>query len=121
MKEASVSNLFVDENMANEENTKEMDGAKPILERILARLDSMDERLKTLEEQNERRAIETKPMWERALTEIAETRQEMKDGFTKLERKFDLEMRVVHEDSRRARIEIEDLRDRIEQIEKSPS
>jgi hypothetical protein len=125
--------------MSDEEKTKEFDTARPILERILMRLDSMDARLysvetrlSALEEQNEQRAMDTKPIWERALTEIAETRAEMHEGFqtiraeindrfTKLERKLELDMRVINDDRHRSRVEIEDLRDRMDQLEKTPS
>ena len=91
----------------SEEETKKM---LPILERILVRLDSMDERLQTLEQHADRQAIETKPIWEQALAEILE----VKESVRSLERKFDLEMRVINEDRRRTKVEIEDLRDRIE-------
>lgn len=81
----------------SENNTEEMNGARPLLERILmrldsidARLDSMDNRLSALEDKAERQAMETKPVWERALAEIAETRMEIREGFESLERKIDI-------------------------------
>lgn len=103
--------------MANEENTKEMDGARSLLERILARLDSMDARLQALEERAERQAIETKPLWERALAEIVETRSEL----GAFRREVILELRVTHEDARRSRVEIEDLKDRVDHLEQKLS
>jgi hypothetical protein len=101
----------------SEEITQEMNGARPLLERILMRLDSIDKRLNTLGEKSERQAIETKPIWERALVEIVETRQDL----NAFRREMNLEMRVIHEDTRRSRVEIEDLKDRVDILEKNPS
>ncbi|MBA3440149.1 MAG: hypothetical protein H0T92_09815 [Pyrinomonadaceae bacterium] len=56
------------------------------LNRILARLDSMDTRLVKMDarlEKLEARAYDTKPIWENALKEIADTRIEMREGFEK--------------------------------------
>jgi hypothetical protein len=47
------------------------------LRRILARLDSIDSRLTSLEEKVDARSYETKPIWERALKEIIGTREEV--------------------------------------------
>ncbi len=108
--------------MSDEENTKEMtEGARSDFERIMQRFDSIDARLTALEEKDERRAMDTKPIWERALAEIVETREEMRDLIAKLDRKIELEMRVVHKDEIRSKMEIEDLRDRLEHLEKRPS
>ena len=46
-------------------------------ERVFARLDSIDARLQSLENQAERRALETKPIWERALAEILEVKERL--------------------------------------------
>jgi chromosome segregation ATPase len=60
-------------------------------ERVFARFDTVDaglrdlngrvqrleERVERLESESERRAVETKPIWERALAEIAAVRQEV--------------------------------------------
>ena len=68
------------------------------LKRILARLDSiavqlgnMNMRLEKLEEG----AHDTKPIWENALKEIAETRVEMREGFEKLRAEFEAGLRRV--------------------------
>lgn len=55
---------------------------------MLAQLASINARLSSLEEQAERKALETKPIWERALAEIVELRQEMRDGFEGVEDKI---------------------------------
>jgi chromosome segregation ATPase len=54
------------------------------LDRIDSRLDGLDSRLTTLEDKVDKRLMETRPIWERALAEIAETRAEMSEGFEKL-------------------------------------
>jgi len=46
-------------------------------ERVFARLDAIDARLQSLENQAERRALETKPIWERALAEILEVKERL--------------------------------------------
>ena len=58
----------------SKDTTEEHDG-RPFEERILARLDSIDQRLSALETQSEKRALETKPIWERALDEIMEVKR----------------------------------------------
>jgi archaellum component FlaC len=49
-------------------------------DRVDSRLDSMDARLERLEA----RDYDTKPIWENALKEIADTRAEMREGFEKV-------------------------------------
>ncbi len=54
------------------------------LRQLLTRLDSIDARLGDMNgrlEKLEVRAYDTKPMWENALKEIADTRVEMREGF----------------------------------------
>ena len=58
---------------------------------VNARLDSVEARLQALESQAERRAIETKPIWERALAEI----MEVKRGLENVERKIDVLSRDI--------------------------
>jgi hypothetical protein len=113
----------------SEEKTEEMnDGARSDFERIMLRFDSIDSRLRTLEEKAEHQVIETKPMWERALTEIAETRIEMREniervriemreGFAKLERKLD----VINHELLEVKAEQRRLDSRVDSIEQRPS
>lgn len=75
----------------SEEITQNMAGGRSFEERILARLDAIDARLngidahlngidgrlQSLESQAELRAIETKPIWERALAEIVEVKERL--------------------------------------------
>jgi chromosome segregation ATPase len=64
----------------NEEPTKDLPGKKSFEDRVFARFDAMDSRFDSVEarlEQLESRAYDTKPIWERALDEIQQTRQEV--------------------------------------------
>ena len=47
---------------------------------ILARLETIDNRLTALEEHNAARNYDTRPMWEQALKEIMDTRIETREG-----------------------------------------
>ncbi|HEX8888292.1 MAG TPA: hypothetical protein VF779_03905 [Pyrinomonadaceae bacterium] len=61
----------------NEEGTQNMPDGRSFEERVFARLDAIDARLQSLENQAERRALETKPIWERALAEILEVKERL--------------------------------------------
>lgn len=61
-----------------------LDGVDSRLDAMNSRLDGMDSLLTTLEDKVDRRLQETRPIWERALAEIAQTRAEMHEGFEKL-------------------------------------
>lgn len=61
----------------SEETTQNMPDGRSFEERIFARLDSIDARLQSLESQAERRALETKPIWERALAEMLEIKERL--------------------------------------------
>lgn len=105
--------------MSEEQKTQEMDDARPFEERVLAhfealsgRLDRMDERLHSLEAKQ----YDTKPIWERALTEIAETRKEMQVNFRKIER----QLSALSVDVLETRGTVSDLESRVDKIDKSP-
>jgi hypothetical protein len=70
----------------SEEPTQDMSDGRSFEERVFARLDSTDTRLQNLESQAERRVLETKPIWERALAEILEVKQALEN----VERKIDV-------------------------------
>src|SRR5256714_1891458 len=111
----------------SEEPTQNISDGRSFEERVLARLDSIDSRLDSvdtrldsvdarllaLESQAERRALETKPIWERALAEILE----VKRGLENVERKIDVLSRdivqvradQVRVDDRLTRLESESL------------
>ena len=93
----------------------------------------MNTRLRILEEQSERRAMDTKPIWERALAEIREVKDEVrevkdelrevkeevhevKEKVSNLERKFEivtLDMIQLRGDQRR-------LDNRMDKLESKP-
>lgn len=96
----------------SEENTHNMPDGRSFEERVFARFDAMDARfdaidkrfaavdkrfdaikmrLEALETQAEKRALETKPIWERALAEILE----VKGSLANLERKIDVLSRDI--------------------------
>lgn len=72
----------------SDESTTESLGGQSFEETVLAQLASINSRLSSLEELAERKALETKPIWERALAEIVELRREMRDGFEGVEDKI---------------------------------
>ncbi|HEY0431326.1 MAG TPA: hypothetical protein VGC61_05890 [Pyrinomonadaceae bacterium] len=59
----------------SEDETEILPGKK--LEQILTKLEVMDARLQRVEAKVEERGYDTKPIWERALVEIMEVRQEV--------------------------------------------
>jgi hypothetical protein len=81
----------------SEEPTQNMPDGRSFEERVFARLDSIDARLQALESQAERRALETKPIWERALAEILELRRSLEN----VERKIDVLSRARSASPRR--------------------
>src|SRR5438270_12332142 len=97
----------------SEEPTQNMQDGRSFEERVFARFDSIDVRLEALESQAERRALETKPIWERALAEILELRRSLEN----VERKIDVLSRDIvqvradqsHADARLTRLESESL------------
>jgi hypothetical protein len=89
----------------SEETTQNMPDGHSFEERVFARLDSIDTRLQSLENQAERRALETKPIWERALQEIMETRRELSKRLDRIEA-------IAHE----TRADLRDAEDRIESL-----
>ena|SRR5438067_745378 len=97
----------------SEEPTQNVSDGRSFEERVFARLDSIDARLQSLELQAERRALETKPVWERALAEILELRRSVEN----VERKIDILSRDIvqvradqsHADARLTRLESESL------------
>jgi chromosome segregation ATPase len=78
------------------------------LDRMEARLDEMDRRLQVLEE----KAYDTKPIWERAVAEILELREDVHT----LDRKFN----IVTRDLITLRAEQTRLEDRMDKIESKP-
>jgi len=72
----------------NEESTKELPDSRSFESRVFARFDLMDRRFDAVEkrlEKLESQSYDTKPIWERALTEILETRLEVGEVKTKVD------------------------------------
>src|SRR5947209_18756943 len=74
-----------------------LDSIDTRLDSMDTRLDSMDARLQSVETQAERRALETKPIWERALAETLELRRSLEN----VERKIDVLSRARSASPRR--------------------
>ena len=111
----------------SKDETQHLPDARSFEERVFARFDALDARfdnlegrLEALEEQSERRALETKPIWERALAEILEVKEgliEVPEGLFNVERKLDvlsLDIVQVRSDQRR-------LEKRIDKVETRPA
>ena len=83
----------------SEENTQNLPDTRSFEERVFARFDAIDAglrdlntRVERLEAESERRAVETKPIWERALAEIVALGQKVDDLSEKVDA---LDARVV--------------------------
>jgi hypothetical protein len=61
----------------SKELTKNIPDGHSFEERVFARFDAIDARLQTLESQAAQRALETKPIWERALAQILEVKERL--------------------------------------------
>lgn len=83
--------------MSDENVTAEQPDARSFEERVFARFDAIDARLTKLEEAYEQRRMETRPIWERALAEIVETRAEMRTRFDRIETQLDRMSGVTYE------------------------
>ncbi|SRR5258707_12800536 len=109
----------------SEDRTRDLPDNRPFEERILARFDTMESRfdkrfdgLDSRAQALEARALDTKPIWERALAEILEVKQgvvEVKGRVENIERKFDvlaLDMMQLRGDQRRVEKKMEGLESR---------
>ncbi len=120
----------------SEETTQQL--PNDILKLILARLDSkdgrfdsidkrlssMDARLTAVEEKVDRRMQETRPIWERALAEIAGLRAEMQEGFEKVHgelnhglRRIDRKVDILNHDILEVRADMLHLDERVTKLE----
>ncbi len=108
----------------SEDITQRLPDQTPLLEQILARFDSFEQSVNARLERLEARSYDTKPIWERALAEVAELRQEMNTRFDALEARVDKvevrlkdDFRALKYELRAFRREIEDLDERVTQLE----
>jgi chromosome segregation ATPase len=89
----------------NEETTRDLPGNPSFEERVFARFDAVDSRLEKLES----RSYDTKPVWERALKEILETRQDVVEVKSRV-RVLETEVASMRTDYGAIRSEFEDLK-----------
>ena len=103
----------------SDETTRDMPRAdgRSFEERVFARFDAIESRLGALEEQNERRAMETKPIWERALKEIMDTKKEIMDTRRELSKRLDRIESVTLDN----RADLRELEERVERLEPKPT
>lgn len=92
---------------------KRFDAVDARLGGLETRVDGLDARVETLEIQAERRALETKPIWERALAEILEVRLRVDD----VARKMD----VLSRDVMQVRADQLRLEDRLDKLDSRPA
>lgn len=122
--------------MSDERKTQEKPDQRSFEERVFARFDALDARLNTMDERLqslEAKQHDTKPIWERALTEITETRTEMREEFGKVReeneksraesqagfRKLERQLSALSVDVLEMRGTMSDLEARIDKLDKS--
>jgi chromosome segregation ATPase len=95
---------------------------------VEARLDSLDGRLTTVEEKVDRRLQETRPIWERALAEIAGLRAEMQEGFERIRgemnhglRRVERQVDILNHNILEVRGDLRYLDDRLTKLESEPA
>jgi chromosome segregation ATPase len=97
----------------SEETTQNLPNGNGDLRRILARLDSIDTRLATLEEKVDRRLQETRPIWESVLEQL----KEVNTRLTRVEdenKDFRRMFRSAFSDISRIQGDLEDRLDKLE-------
>ena len=97
----------------SDETTQNMNVSHSFEERVFIRFDALDSTLKDLDSRLqilEAKAYDTKPIWERALQEILETRRELSKRLDRIEA-------IAHE----TRADLRDAEDRIDRIESKSS
>ncbi len=92
----------------SDDPTKKFDGPE-LLRQILVKLEVLDTRLQAVEKKVEERGFDTKPIWEKALTEIMEVNQRL----TGVDRKID----VFSKDMLNIRADQLGLNERVERLE----
>ena len=114
----------------SQEITRDLNGDRPFEERVFARFDGIEEYLRSLDSRVqvlESSRYDTKPIWERALKEILETRLELKETRdevkqTRVElnetrdelrgevKEIRLELKETRDEVKETRVELKDLR-----------
>lgn len=83
------------------------------LDNVDSRLDNLDGRLTTLEGTVDARLRETRPIWEVVLSRLDSVEGELKS--------MNRQMRVLHKDVLRVRVDQEDLDERLSKLESEPT
>src|SRR5688572_19002748 len=107
----------------SQEITRDLNGDRPFEERVFARFDGIEEYLRSLDSRVqvlESSRYDTKPIWERALKEILETRVELKETRGELKETRDelrgevkeirVELKETRDEVKETRVELKDLR-----------
>lgn len=97
----------------SDEITQNINSSHSFEERVFARFDALDSTLRDLDSRLqvlEAKAYDTKPIWERVLQEIVETRRELSKRLDRIET-------IAHE----TRADLRDAEDRIERLESKSS
>ncbi len=103
----------------SEETTQNLPDGRSFEERVFARLDTIDSRLQSLEQQAERRAVETKPIWERALAEILEVKERL-GALEQLTNQMVRKVDVLGKDMLALRADQAGIEGRLETLESRP-
>ena len=90
----------------SENTTQGTPDARSFEERVFARFDMLDARLTALEDKVDARLRETRPIWEGVLSEM---------------KSLNRQVRVLHDDVLRVRVDQEDLRERLSKLESEPT
>jgi DNA repair exonuclease SbcCD ATPase subunit len=100
----------------SQEITSDLNGDRPFEERVFARFDGLEEYLRSLDSRVqvlESSRYDTKPIWERALKEILETRVELKETRDELKgevKEIRFELKETRDEVKETRVELKDLR-----------
>jgi chromosome segregation ATPase len=100
----------------SEEATQNLPDGHSFEERVFARLDAIDSRLQSLEQQAERRAVEAKPIRERALAEILEVKERL-GALERLSNQVVRKIDVLGKDMLALRADQASVEDRLEKLE----
>lgn len=104
----------------SEETTQNMPDSRSFEERVFARFDAIDARLQALGNQAEQRALETKPIWERALTEILEVKERL-NSLEQLSSQIVRKIDVLGKDMLTLRADQTSIEDRLDKLESKPA
>jgi outer membrane murein-binding lipoprotein Lpp len=110
----------------SEETTHDLPDRRSFEERVFARFDALDAgirdlnvRVERLEAESQRRAADTKPIWERALAEIAAVRQDV-GALTEKVDALDSKVTVLGHDMLTLRADQSRLEKRMNNLESKP-